>query len=152
MQPLRLLALLASTSPFRNAGWNMVVLLRCRLQHSLFRPILPSLHRPPDALGSNPPHAGTAFGLMCFTNSYFHPPLGGFHIAKAIFHCASAQFHPASAGFHCGRKPALTPSASPYPVYRTPSARGRVRLLFYPRRPRRRFLCSAASAVRAGTF
>ena len=43
-------------------------------------------------------------------------------------------------------------SASPYPVYRTPSARGRVRLLFYPRRPRRRFLCSAASAVRAGTF
>ena len=38
-----------------NAGWNMVVLLRCRLQYSLFRPILPSLHRPPGALGSNPP-------------------------------------------------------------------------------------------------
>ena len=32
----------------------MVVLLRCRLQYSLFRPILPSLHRPPGALGSNP--------------------------------------------------------------------------------------------------
>ena len=38
-----------------NAGWNMVVLLRCRLQYSLFRPILPSLHRPLGALGSNPP-------------------------------------------------------------------------------------------------
>ena len=37
-----------------NAGWNMVVLLRCRLQYSLFRPILPSLHRPLGALGSNP--------------------------------------------------------------------------------------------------
>ena len=23
-----------------------------------------------------------------FTISYFHPPLGGFHIAQAIFHCA----------------------------------------------------------------
>ena len=46
-----------------NAGWNMVVLLRCRLQYSLFRPILPSLHRPLGALGSNPPQAGTAFGL-----------------------------------------------------------------------------------------
>ncbi len=45
-----------------NAGWNMVVLQRCRLQYSLFRPILPSLHRPLGALGSNPPHAGTAFG------------------------------------------------------------------------------------------
>ena len=45
-----------------NAGWNMVVLLRYRLQYSLFRPILPSLYRPPDALGSNPPPAGTAFG------------------------------------------------------------------------------------------
>ena len=32
----------------------MVVLLRCCLQYSLFRPILPSLHRPPGALGSNP--------------------------------------------------------------------------------------------------
>ena len=41
----------------QNAGWNMVVLLRCRLQYSLFRPILPSLHRPLGALGSNPPHA-----------------------------------------------------------------------------------------------
>ena len=38
-----------------NAGWNMVVLQRCRLQYSLFRPILPSLHRPLGALGSNPP-------------------------------------------------------------------------------------------------
>ena len=46
-----------------NAGWNMVVLQRCRLQYSLFRPILPSLHRPLGALGSNPPQAGTAFGL-----------------------------------------------------------------------------------------
>ena len=45
-----------------NAGWNMVVLLRCRLQYSLFRPILPSLHRPLGVLGSNPPQAGTAFG------------------------------------------------------------------------------------------
>ena len=42
-----------------NAGWNMVVLLRCRLQYSLFRPILPSLHRPLGVLGSNPPQAGT---------------------------------------------------------------------------------------------
>ena len=48
-----------------NAGWNMVVLQRCRLQYSLFRPILPSLHRPLGALGSNPPHAGTAFGWRC---------------------------------------------------------------------------------------
>ncbi len=45
-----------------NAGWNMVVLLRCRLQYSLFRPILPSLHRPLGVLGPNPPPAGTAFG------------------------------------------------------------------------------------------
>ena len=45
-----------------NAGWNMVVLQRCRLQYFLFRPILLSLHRPLGALGSNPPHAGTAFG------------------------------------------------------------------------------------------
>ena len=45
-----------------NAGWNMVVLQRCRLQYFLFRTILPSLHRPLGALGSNPPHAGTAFG------------------------------------------------------------------------------------------
>ena len=48
-----------------NAGWNMVVLQRCRLQYFLFRPILPSLHRPLGALGSNPPHAGTAFGWRC---------------------------------------------------------------------------------------
>ena len=48
-----------------NAGWNMVVLQRCRLQYFLFRPILPSLHRPLGALGSNPPHAGTAFGWCC---------------------------------------------------------------------------------------
>ena len=46
----------------QNAGWNMVVLQRCRLQYSLFRPILPSLHRPLGVLGSNPPQAGTAFG------------------------------------------------------------------------------------------
>ena len=45
----------------QNAGWNMVVLQRCRLQYSLFRPILPSLHRPLGALGSNPPHAGDSF-------------------------------------------------------------------------------------------
>ena len=56
--PFRLLIAFAAT----NAGWNMVVLQRCRLQYSLFRPILPSLHRPLGALGSNPPHAGTAFG------------------------------------------------------------------------------------------
>ena len=49
--PFRLLITFAAT----NAGWNMVVLLRCRVQYSLFRPILPSLHRPPGALGSNPP-------------------------------------------------------------------------------------------------
>ena len=55
-----------------NAGWNMVVLPRCRLQYSLFRPILPSLHRPLGALGSNPPHAGTAFGW-----SYRQPALKG---------------------------------------------------------------------------
>ena len=58
--PFRLLITFAAT----NAGWNMVVLQRCRLQYSLFRPILPSLHRPLGALGSNPPHAGTAFGLV----------------------------------------------------------------------------------------
>jgi len=57
--PFQLLITFAAT----NAGWNMVVLQRCRLQYSLFRPILPSLHRPLGALGSNPPHAGTAFGL-----------------------------------------------------------------------------------------
>ena len=56
----------------QNAGWNMVVLQRCRLQYSLFRPILPSLHRPLGALGSNPPHAGTAFGW-----SYRQPALKG---------------------------------------------------------------------------
>ena len=56
--PFRLLITFAAT----NAGWNMVVLLRCRLQYSLFRPILPSLHRPLGVLGSNPPQAGTAFG------------------------------------------------------------------------------------------
>ena len=50
----------------------MVVLLRCRLQYSLFRPILPSLHRPLGALGSNPPLAGTAFGW-----SYRQPALKG---------------------------------------------------------------------------
>ena len=48
--PFRLLITFAAT----NAGWNMVVLQRCRLQYSLFRPILPSLHRPLGALGSNP--------------------------------------------------------------------------------------------------
>ena len=46
----------------QNAGWNMVVLQRCRLQYSLFRPILPSLHRPLGALGSNPPQAVAPFG------------------------------------------------------------------------------------------
>ena len=45
----------------QNAGWNMVVLLRCRLQYSLFRPILPSLYRPLGALGSNPPQAVAPF-------------------------------------------------------------------------------------------
>ena len=44
----------ARVARIHNAGWNMVVLRRYRLQHSLFRPILPSLHRPQDALGSNP--------------------------------------------------------------------------------------------------
>ena len=63
-QPLRLL--LRKT---HNAGWNMVVLLRCRLQYSLFRPILPSLHRPLGALGSNPPFHGGAF--WCSTNSAY---------------------------------------------------------------------------------
>ena len=56
--PFQLLITFAAT----NAGWNMVVLQRCRLQYSLFRPILPSLHRPLGALGSNPPQAGTALG------------------------------------------------------------------------------------------
>ena len=42
--PFQLLITFAAT----NAGWNMVVLQRCRLQYSLFRPILPSLHRPLD--------------------------------------------------------------------------------------------------------
>ena len=48
----------------QNAGWNMVVLQRCRLQYSLFRPILPSLHRPLGALGSNPPHAVEPLGAV----------------------------------------------------------------------------------------
>ena len=60
MQPLRLLVALTAT----NAGWNMVVLQRCRLQYSLFRPILPSLHRPLGALGSNPPQAVAPFGVL----------------------------------------------------------------------------------------
>ena len=59
----------------QNAGWNMVVLQRCRLQYSLFRPILPSLHRPLGALGSNPPHAVAPFG--CSANSYIKPALKG---------------------------------------------------------------------------
>ena len=49
--PFQLLITFAAT----NAGWNMVVLQRGCLQYSLFRPILPSLHRPLGALGSNPP-------------------------------------------------------------------------------------------------
>ena len=56
--PFQLLITFAAT----NAGWNMVVLQRCRLQYSLFRPILPSLHRPLGALGSNPPQAVEPFG------------------------------------------------------------------------------------------
>ena len=48
----------------QNAGWNMVVLQRCRLQYSLFRPILPSLHRPLGALGSNPPHTVEPLGAV----------------------------------------------------------------------------------------
>ena len=72
--PFRLLITFAAT----NAGWNMVVLLRCRLQYSLFRPILPSLHRPLGALGSNP-LSGQANSLRQFANA--HCPLprqGGF--------------------------------------------------------------------------
>ena len=61
-----------------NAGWNMVVLLRCRLQYSLFRPILPSLHRPLGALGSNP-LSGQANSLRQFANAHCHlPRQGGF--------------------------------------------------------------------------
>ena len=66
---------LSFTYAQQNAGWNMVVLLRCRLQHSLFRPILPSLYRPLGALGSNPPHAVAPFG--CSANSYIKPALKG---------------------------------------------------------------------------
>ena len=92
----------------QNAGWNMVVLLRCRLQHSLFRPILPSLYRPLGALGSNSPHAVapltpsvTAYAVPAprrgepfvrLTTSLVHPPLGGFHIAKQYFTARQRNF------------------------------------------------------------
>ena len=64
--PFQLLITFAAT----NAGWNMVVLQRCRLQYSLFRPILPSLHRPLGALGSNP-LSGQADSLRQFAASEF---------------------------------------------------------------------------------
>ena len=61
----------------------MVVLLRCRLQYSLFRPILPSLHRPLGALGSNPPFHGGAF--WCSTNSaYSAVPLRGAIVSMGL--------------------------------------------------------------------
>ena len=67
----------------QNAGWNMVVLQRCRLQSSLFRPILPSLHRPLGALGSNPPFHGGAF--WCSTNSaYSAVPLRGAIVSMGL--------------------------------------------------------------------
>ena len=67
----------------QNAGWNMVVLQRCRLQYSLFRPILPSLHRPLGALGSNPPFHGGAF--WCSTNSaYSAVPLRGAIVSMGL--------------------------------------------------------------------
>ena len=61
----------------------MVVLQRCRLQYSLFRPILPSLHRPLGALGSNPPFHGGAF--WCSTNSaYSAVPLRGAIVSMGL--------------------------------------------------------------------
>ena len=67
----------------QNAGWNMVVLQRCRLQYSLFRPILPSLHRPLGALGSNPPQAVAPFG--CGINSaYSAVPLRGAIVSMGL--------------------------------------------------------------------
>ena len=77
--PSRLLITFAAT----NAGWNMVVLLRCRLQYSLFRPILPSLHRPLGALGSNPPFHCGAF--WCSTNTAYRAvPLRGAIVSMGL--------------------------------------------------------------------
>ena len=77
--PFQLLITFAAT----NAGWNMVVLQRCRLQYSLFRPILPSLHRPLGALGSNPPFHCGAF--WCSTNSaYSAVPLRGAIVSMGL--------------------------------------------------------------------
>ncbi len=105
----------------QNAGWNMVVLPRCCLQYSLFRPILPSLHRPLGALGSNPPHAvapltpsvtayavpapSTGSLLVRFTRSPVHPPLGGFHIAKQYFTARQRNFTLRQQNFTVGGSP-----------------------------------------------
>ena len=74
-QECRELFPLSFTYAQQNAGWNMVVLQRCRLQYSLFRPILPSLHRPLGALGSNPPQAVAPLGAVY--NSHIKPALKG---------------------------------------------------------------------------
>ena len=109
----------------QNAGWNMVVLQRCRLQYSLFRPILPSLHRPLGALGSNPPHAVAPFGALYklihkqqrgrIASPYLHNLLCS-PAARRISHCASNISLRISAispvrknGFHRGRKPPTSP-------------------------------------------
>ena len=61
----------------------MVVLQRCRLQYSLFRPILPSLHRPLGALGSNPPFHCGAF--WCSTNTAYRAvPLRGAIVSMGL--------------------------------------------------------------------
>ena len=60
----------------QRSGWNMVVLQRCRLQYSLFRPILPSLHRPLGALGSKPPQAVAPCGCGINTAYSAVPPRG----------------------------------------------------------------------------
>ena len=77
--PFQLLITFAAT----NAGWNMVVLQRCRLQYSLFRPILPSLHRPLGALGSNPPFHGGAF-WYCPNSAYSAVPLRGAIVSMGL--------------------------------------------------------------------
>ena len=119
--PFQLLITFAAT----NAGWNMVVLQRCRLQYSLFRPILPSLHRPLGALGSIPPHAVAPFGALYklihkqqrgrIASPYLHNLLCS-PAARRISHCASNISLRISAispvrknGFHRGRKPPTSP-------------------------------------------
>ena len=97
---------LSFTYAQQNAGWNMVVLLRCRLQHSLFQPALwVSRKRKPEGLqrgccclrqplsqtfGLPAPRRGEPFVRL--TTSLVHPPLGGFHIAKQYFTARQRNF------------------------------------------------------------